>query len=713
MKLTRNHLIFLAVTCVTLLGVIVWVLYAEYDRPWKNYQAEFRKMEYDLVAGEYQSLLLAKEDGAVDSEGMGEREEFLKNQLTAISKRREKIEQLWFQDIGETDRCVTCHQGADRQEFRNAPQPYKTHSGNYLELHPVEKFGCVICHEGQGPALTVSDAHGYVANWTRPLLKGAFAQSSCGKCHYMDRSLPLDAELPGASKLMEGRRLFQEFNCSGCHELKGYERPDRIAPALTSVGMKVNRDWLVKWLKNPKDYLPNTKMPQFNFTDEEIEYISDYLINLQLPAIRRGMARQAPTGASDINDGKALIESLGCLGCHRIENKGNDFAPAFSGIGNKVNYEWLFQFLKNPKSYDPDTIIPDFAIAEKDIPGMAAFLMSLTKYPPSPEGKDIQSGYDLPGEGGFLTENMEKGGKLVKDYGCAGCHKIEKLSFRYNAPALDRIGDKRTDELLFNNVNATEKTLINWLKLKVKDPGKFVTDKIVARMPDYGFSDTQSKALAVFLLSMKKASVPVRYVKNIFDEDSPVTHGKKVIEKYNCLGCHKINKQGGDIGPDLSNEAKKSRPEWLFAFLKRPHKIRPVYILNAKMPDFNFSDEESYAVIEYLSSISEEPHPYFAEPAKEIHRDDIRNGEKLYQEIFACSACHTVNGRGGEVGPDHTDMASRLKREWVEQWLQNPQTIKPDVRMPRYQFKGWEFEALTDYLMTLGQYRFVKVKSAD
>ena len=81
--------------------------------------------------------------------------------------------------------------------------------------------------------------------------------------------------------------------------------------------------------------------------------------------------------------------------------------------------------------------------------------------------------------------------------------------------------------------------------------------------------------------------------------------------------------------------------------------------------------------------------------------------------MFACSGCHTVNGTGGEIGPDHTDIASRLKREWIEQWLKNPLAVKPGVRMPRFKFRDWEFEALTDYLMTLGQYRFVQVKGAD
>ncbi len=125
------------------------------------------------------------------------------------------------------------------------------------------------------------------------------------------------------------------------------------------------------------------------------------------------------------------------------------------------------------------------------------------------------------------------------------------------------------------------------------------------------------------------------------------------------------------------------------------------------MPDFHLSDTEVNSIIEYMAFLTGEPYPYNIKPRKSIYPEDIRNGEKLYQDIFACSACHRVNKQGGEIGPDHTDLASRLNREWLEQWLKDPKSIKPDVRMPRFTFKDWEFDAITDYLMTLGKYRFV------
>jgi hypothetical protein len=63
------------------------------------------------------------------------------------------IQQVWLPEIGRVDRCTTCHMGAENKElFADAPQPFAAHPGKYLDWHPVNKFGCTVCHEGQGLA---------------------------------------------------------------------------------------------------------------------------------------------------------------------------------------------------------------------------------------------------------------------------------------------------------------------------------------------------------------------------------------------------------------------------------------------------------------------------------------------------------------------------------------------------------------------------------
>lgn len=670
MKLKKSHLILAAVFSSALLMVTLWALYSEYDRPWKQYQR-----------------------------GSG----------------GARIDQIWLRDLGITDRCTTCHQAADDIRLVNEEEPYRTHPGDYLKQHPVQRFGCVICHEGEGEALTAEAAHGEEKDWPRPILRGSLSHSSCRKCHPVDYDLPLDITMPGAEKLIQGRKIFIENNCIGCHKVTGFSRPERIAPALTFIGSKVSGEWLRSWLKNPLEYLPDTKMPRFRLSDEEIGYIADYLmsnspqttLDLTPPPLAPPLKLRGGKGellsSSLIKNGGNLVTSLGCLGCHKINGKGIAFGPDLSDIGNKIKPDWLLQFLKNPKSYDPKTIIPDLKIPEEDIPAITEYLMSLKR------------AYTAPSVSPSVKEmtSVEKGKKLVKELGCRGCHEIGELAFQYNSPELDGIGKKRVAELVFSNMNGIDKNLISWLRIKVKEPGRFATDKIVTKMPDFKIDDEERDALVTFLLSIRDDDIPERYRRVLISREAAEFKGKMIFEKYNCTGCHKFNDIGGIIGPDLTMEAKKARPEWLFAFLKSPYKIRPEPLLKARMPDLNLSERETNGIIEYLSSVSKVSYPYNIETKPEVRAEEINDGEKLYHEIFGCIACHTVNGHGGKVGPDHTDIASSLKREWVEQWLNDPQKTRPDVIMPKFRFEDWQFEALTNYLMTLGQHRFVTIKKQD
>ena len=48
--------------------------------------------------------------------------------------------------------------------------------------------------------------------------------------------------------------------------------------------------------------------------------------------------------------GKALFERAACVTCHRINDKGVDFAPALSEIGSKLPKEAIFDAIINPNA---------------------------------------------------------------------------------------------------------------------------------------------------------------------------------------------------------------------------------------------------------------------------------------------------------------------------------------------------------------------------
>jgi len=160
------------------------------------------------------------------------------------------------------ERCQTCHLGIDRVGFEGAPQPYATHPHRNVLLaqHPVEQFGCTVCHAGQGVALSVHSAHGELhlfdqtPRLAEPLLTAPWIQSQCRKCHQPE--LPT---LQFASTVAHGQKLFQTLGCPGCHLVQGYEQQAKVAPDLRRVASKVDPSWLVEWIKAPNAYWSATK----------------------------------------------------------------------------------------------------------------------------------------------------------------------------------------------------------------------------------------------------------------------------------------------------------------------------------------------------------------------------------------------------------------------------------------------------------------------
>jgi putative heme-binding domain-containing protein len=60
------------------------------------------------------------------------------------------------------------------------------------------------------------------------------------------------------------------------------------------------------------------------------------------------MAQQPATSAGDASRGETLVESSGCLDCHRIGNRGSHLGPDLSDIGNRRTADRLQQALLVP-----------------------------------------------------------------------------------------------------------------------------------------------------------------------------------------------------------------------------------------------------------------------------------------------------------------------------------------------------------------------------
>ena len=232
------------------LAIFSWVFLREQKEEWRTTQAHFRRLEATLK-NPHQLAQSAPVGG---------------------------IRQIWLPDIGRVDRCTTCHLGIDDPVFSEVSQPFRTHPGEWLTTHPVERYGCTVCHGGQGEATDFVRA-GHkpapgVLHAMRPL---ETIEANCGICH---RSL----NPPDAPRLAAGRQLIVKSGCVACHDIPGFEGVTFQGPALNSLGYKVRPGWLAGWLKDPKSYLANSKMGNFRLSAKEIASLRALLLSQKAQA---------------------------------------------------------------------------------------------------------------------------------------------------------------------------------------------------------------------------------------------------------------------------------------------------------------------------------------------------------------------------------------------------------------------------------------------
>ena len=233
-------------------------LYNDMNPEWKYYQSTFQKMALDKAKTE-------KEKESILEEGT-------------------EIRQIIIPELQLIDRCTTCHAGVKNPDFKDTEVPYKYHSPILLN-HKLNKYGCSTCHGGQGLATTKQAAHGNVSYWHKPVFKGDYVQSSCGKCHF-------ETYVDGAPLLAVGKRLYELYGCINCHKI--YKEGGAAGPDLTKVaskepqefvwenykGERALKEWLFLHFKDTITFQPDSKMSNYKMDDYNAKALTIYMLSL-------------------------------------------------------------------------------------------------------------------------------------------------------------------------------------------------------------------------------------------------------------------------------------------------------------------------------------------------------------------------------------------------------------------------------------------------
>ncbi len=640
---------------------------------------------------------------------------------------------LNFASAQKVDRCTTCHLAIDMKGFENEKQPFRTHPRLDLILgstspHPINEIGCTSCHDGRGQAIDFTRAAHTPQNeeqkkeWEakygwhemhhveEKMLPLQFTEAKCITCHKQTEYVPR------AAKINKGIQTFRNASCYGCHRVEGWDHLRKPAPSLEKLKGKVTRDWFVKWIRDPKAFNERTRMPQVfhlsnmqtpefrSYQEAEIFAVTDYVYentDTYTPNV------SLPDGSSD--RGKQLFGEIGCLGCHQmddfpVEGRGRFGAgPDLSTVGSKITRTWLNSWLKNPKHYWDETIMPSLRLTNQEISDLSSYLLSKK----NPDFDALEVGDKnaevqrtvlkqylmrdpklAPATNAKVEEvlsklsahevSVELGKRAIGRIGCYGCHSIK--GFENVSPIgteLTEAGSKLVKKLDFGLLHL-DHTRYAWYDQKMREPRIF--DRGIAkeyldtlRMPNFRFNEEESQDLVMFLLGHTTEVRSAEVAKILDAHEYKGEQAMRIMRKYNCQGCHTVENlyvpmsedaPGYDeeremrrryelearilahymddptLGPpNITNQGAKVQTDWVYDFLKAPYPLR--LALKVRMPTFLFNQDEYNQLIEGWANAARVSFPFEEKKDVVMTAHELSEARKLFKRL-QCTNCHFV-----------------------------------------------------------------------
>jgi sulfur oxidation c-type cytochrome SoxX len=140
-------------------------------------------------------------------------------------------------------------------------------------------------------------------------------------------------------------------------------------------------DWAGRFLRDPEKVWPaSRRMPNLHLKDEEIGNLIAFLSWVDKIDTNNWppnpMATRTGPATGQATRGEKLFRTAGCTSCHTIGGTGGHIGPDLTKIGSERNKEWIEEQIKNPKSHNPNSIMPSFAstLSKEDMEDLADYL---------------------------------------------------------------------------------------------------------------------------------------------------------------------------------------------------------------------------------------------------------------------------------------------------------------------------------------------------
>jgi len=412
--------------------------------------------------------------------------------------------------------------------------------------------------------------------------------------------------------------------------------------------------------------------------------------------------QNALPGTPQLNLGRTMLTRYGCVHCHAItlpdgsKVVATDHPPSLAHVADKTTREWIYSWLKDPQAFAASTTMPNYKLSDADASDISAYLVSAS----TPQAGDTAAA----GVQSVAHADPSAGPSLYGESFCSSCHAVQNAAGNLVGgdvgPELTRIGNKVRPE---------------WLMAWLENPRIY---DATTPMPHYRFTAQQIVTLAGYLQGKSDSDYGANVHLDTAD-GRQIAHGRKLIVELGCAACHEINgvQKPENFAPELSTIG--SKPLAQIVFLPGMEHTMSSYIVakireprafgtSVKMPQFALTASQTDALTTALLALTNRsrtmPDKLRVAAIPETNYQPAGHAGKLINEL-ACFSCHRFNGRGGDMAPDLSWEGSAVERQWLTDFLHNPNTLRPSLirRMPRFNLSDSDNKELTDYILTVYQ----------
>lgn len=201
----------------------------------------------------------------------------------------------------------------------------------------------------------------------------------------------------------EDVQKYIESTCLSCHAIQKPdfdklgidERINRKGPHLYYAGDKFNRDWLQAWLEKPYRIRPGGAFPPDHTVVADVGDVidestledhiavpealagpvADFLMSLRLENPPQLDKNYEPKKVSPVMGKMDFTKFKGCAACHRDEpDVGGLSGPELYTAWQRLSPHFFISYIKNPRAWDPNSMMPNRHLEEKEIHKLVDYL---------------------------------------------------------------------------------------------------------------------------------------------------------------------------------------------------------------------------------------------------------------------------------------------------------------------------------------------------